>query len=84
MVVADLDIGKIGMAICFDIRYPLHFVKLKEQGAEFFDAYFDLGIDAYTADEYLEDGVHLTEAGRHLYADALSEMILKIEETKNN
>lgn len=36
MVVADLDIGKIGMAICFDIRYPLHFVKLKEQGAELF------------------------------------------------
>lgn len=55
-----------------------------EQGAYFFDAYLDLGIDAYNADEYLEDGVHLTEAGRHLYADALSEMILKIEETKNN
>ena len=56
----------------------------KEQGAEFFDAYLDLGIDGYTAEEYLEDGVHLTEAGRRLYADALSEMILSIEETKNN
>lgn len=56
----------------------------KEQGAVYFDAYFDLGIDAYTAEEYLEDGVHLTEAGRHLYADALAEMILNIEETKNN
>lgn len=56
----------------------------KEQGAYFFDAYLDLGIDAYNADEYLEDGVHLTEAGRHLYADALSKMILSIEETKNN
>lgn len=55
-----------------------------EQGAYFFDAYLDLGIDAYNAEEYLEDGVHLTEAGRHLYADALSKMILKIEETKNN
>ena len=56
----------------------------KEQGAYFFDAYLDLGINAYNADEYLEDGVHLTETGRRLYADALSKMILNIEETKNN
>ena len=55
-----------------------------EQGAHFFDAYLDLGIDAYNADEYLEDGVHLSEKGRQLYADALSKMILSIEETKNN
>lgn len=55
-----------------------------EQGAKFFDAYLDLGINAYNADEYLEDGVHLSAAGRQLYADALAERILKIEETKNN
>ena len=35
-VIADLDIGKIGMAICFDIRYPQHFAALKQQGAELF------------------------------------------------
>ena len=72
-----------GYGTLFDYKGICEYVA-KEQGAEFFDAYFGLGIDAYTADEYLEDGVHLTEAGRHLYADALSEMILKIEETKNN
>lgn len=36
IVIADLDIGKIGMAICFDIRYPQHFAALKQQGAELF------------------------------------------------
>lgn len=50
----------------------------------FFNAYLDLGIDAYTAEEYLEDGVHLTEAGRRLYADALAKIIMNYEETKNN
>lgn len=32
------------------------------------DAYNNMGIDAYNADQYLEDGVHLNEAGRDLYA----------------
>lgn len=32
------------------------------------DAYNNMGIDAYNADEYLEDGVHLNERGRDLYA----------------
>lgn len=32
------------------------------------DAYNNIGIDAYNADEYLEDGVHLNEKGRDLYA----------------
>lgn len=55
-----------------------------EQQVEFFNAYSDLGIDGYTAEEYLEDGVHLTESGRRLYADALAQIILNYEETKNN
>lgn len=55
-----------------------------EQQAEFFDAYLGLGIDGYTAEEYLEDGVHLTEAGRQLYADALARKILDYEKNKNN
>lgn len=33
-VVVDLDIGKVGLAICFDIRYPMHFKKLAKMGAE--------------------------------------------------
>lgn len=32
------------------------------------DAYNNIGIDAYNAEEYLEDGVHLNERGRDLYA----------------
>lgn len=36
IVTADLDIGKIGMAICFDIRYPQLFAELKRNGAELF------------------------------------------------
>lgn len=32
------------------------------------DAYNNIGIDAYNADEYLADGVHLNENGRDLYA----------------
>lgn len=32
------------------------------------DPYNNMGIDAYDADEYLEDGVHLNALGRDLYA----------------
>ena len=38
----------------------------------YIDAYTTMGINIYTAEEYLEDGVHLTEAGRALYAKAVS------------
>lgn len=55
-----------------------------EQQVEFFNAYQNLEINGYTADQYLEDGIHLTEDGRQLYADALAKKILKYEETKNN
>lgn len=55
-----------------------------EQQVLFFNAYLDLGINSYTAEDYLEDGVHLTAEGRKLYADALAKMILNYEETKNN
>lgn len=30
----DLDFARVGLSICFDIRYPLHFRKLIEKGAE--------------------------------------------------
>lgn len=36
------------------------------------DAYNTMGIDAYTAEEYLEDGIHLSEEGRALYAKAIA------------
>lgn len=42
----------------------------------FYNAIKNSGIDAYTADEYLEDGIHLSEAGRRAYAEHASELIL--------
>lgn len=33
------------------------------------------GIDAYTAEEYLEDGIHLSAEGRRVYADYASKLI---------
>ncbi len=33
-VVAELDFAKVGLAICFDIKYPLHYKKLTQMGAE--------------------------------------------------
>lgn len=40
------------------------------------DAYNNLGIDAYNADEYIEDGVHLNAAGRALYARHVASCLL--------
>lgn len=55
-----------------------------EAGALFINAYSDLGIDGYTADKYLEEGIYLSEEGRALFAEYLSTRILAYEETKNN
>lgn len=33
-VVLDLDFGRVGLAICFDIRYPMLFKNLSKMGAE--------------------------------------------------
>ncbi len=56
----------------------------REQQTLYFNAYQDLGANSNTAEEYLEDGVHLTATGRQAYADALAKIILHYEETKNN
>ena len=50
----------------------------------FLNAYEGIGLDTYTADEYLEDGVHLSEKGRRKYAEKLTEIILAYEAEKNN
>lgn len=72
-----------GYGTLFDYKGSCEYVA-NDQHVLFFNAYQDLGIDGYTADEYLEDGIHLTDKGRQLYADALTKLILKYEETKNN
>ncbi|MBD5548938.1 MAG: SGNH/GDSL hydrolase family protein [Lachnospiraceae bacterium] len=82
-MIGDGNIVNNGYGTLFDYKGICNYVANEKQTL-FFNAYQDLGIDGYTAEEYLEDGVHLTEAGRRLYADALAQMILSYEETKNN
>ena len=38
----------------------------------YIDAYSTMGINIYSAEQYLEDGIHLTVEGRSLYAKAVS------------
>lgn len=44
-------------------------------GTLYFNAYDGIELNAYTAEDYLEDGIHLTEPGRAMYADYLSNFI---------
>lgn len=82
-MIGDGNSLNTGNGTLFDYKGTCNYVANETQSV-FFNAYQDLGIDGYTAEAYLEDGVHLTEAGRQLYADALAKVILNIEETKNN
>lgn len=34
VIVADLDFAKVGLSVCFDIKFPMHYRKLIKQGAE--------------------------------------------------
>lgn len=47
----------------------------KKERVLFYNAMDQSGIDAYTADKYLMDGVHLTAEGRISYAEYLSRLI---------
>lgn len=47
----------------------------KEDGVIFFNAFESSGIDAETADEYLEDGVHMTPLGARIYAEKIAAII---------
>ncbi|MDE6662014.1 MAG: SGNH/GDSL hydrolase family protein [Lachnospiraceae bacterium] len=47
----------------------------KDKNVMYYNTIMDSGIDAYSADDYLEDGIHLTAAGRHAYADYASRLI---------
>lgn len=72
-----------GYGTLFDYKGICEYVS-NEYQTLFLNAYQDLGIDGYSAERYLEDGVHLTAEGRQVYADALARLILSYEETKNN
>ena len=82
-MIGDGNSVNTGNGTLFDYKGTCNYIA-KETNSVFFNAYQDLGIDGYTAEQYLEDGVHLTQDGRYLYADALAKLILSIEETKNN
>lgn len=49
--------------------------EFKEEGVLFFNAFEESGINAYTADEYLADGVHMTPQGARVYAEKIAEII---------
>lgn len=49
----------------------------RDENVMLYNAFEASGIDAYTADDYLEDGIHLTSQGRRKYAEDLSRKILK-------
>ena len=82
-MIGDGNTLNTGYGTLYDYKGICQYVA-NERQAVFFDAYLDLGINGYTAEDYLEDGVHLTAEGRQLYADALAKRILSLEETKNN
>lgn len=82
-LIGDGNITNNGNGTLFDYKGTCNYIA-KEQNTLFLNAYQDLGIDGYTAENYLEDGVHLTAEGRQIYADALAKIILNYEETKNN
>ncbi|MBO5208781.1 MAG: SGNH/GDSL hydrolase family protein [Lachnospiraceae bacterium] len=48
----------------------------KKENVIFYNAFEESGIDSETADQYLEDGVHLSKEGRQVYADYASRLIL--------
>ncbi len=81
--IGDGNILHNGQGTLFDYKGSCQYVA-NESGSIFVDNYLDLGIDGYTASDYLEDGVHLNSSGRRLYADFLARQILKYEETINN
>ncbi len=81
--IGDGNTVNTGYGTLFDYKGICQYVA-GEYHNHFLDAYLDIGINGYTAKQYLEDGVHLSAEGRQLYADHLAKKIAKLEETRNN
>lgn len=47
----------------------------KNDGIIFFNAFEESGINAETADQYLEDGVHLSAEGNRIYAEYIARLL---------
>lgn len=82
-LVGDGNMTDLGFGTLFDYKGTCNYIA-NEQNCLFLNAYQDLGVDGYTIDKYMEDGLHFSEEGRKLYADALARIILNYETTKNN
>jgi len=76
--IGDGHVLSNGHSFLFDYKGKIEYVA-NEQKAIFLNAFQDLGIDGYTAADFLDDGVHLSERGRKIYAQRLSKMILDHE-----
>lgn len=50
-----------------------------ERPSYFVDAYHDFGINVDTAETYLEDGIHLSQEGRKVYAEKLAQSLSAIK-----
>ncbi len=68
---ADGNVRNTGYGTLSDYANTAQYVATSEK-VLYIDAYNTLGINGYSAEEYLSDGVHLTPAGRTLYAKAVS------------
>ena len=47
----------------------------KDENVIFYNAFEESGINAETADDYLEDGVHMTPLGSRAYAEYAARLI---------
>ena len=74
----DGNILSNGHGFLFDYKGKIEHVA-NDQNGIFLNAFQDLGIDGNTVGEFLEDGVHLSEAGRRVYAERIAKMILDHE-----
>lgn len=55
----------------------------EEYGTAFLDIYHDLGINGENQNQYLYDGVHLSEEGRAVYAEYVSQKLLEMIQNKS-
>lgn len=71
----SLDYG-CGTMVEFSRGMGYVYEQNKDNNVLFYNAMEDSGIDAYNADKYLEDGIHLTAEGRKQYADYVIRLIM--------
>lgn len=67
----DGNLKNYGNGTCQDYFHVIQNIAQTENTL-FIDAYITLGINSYTALDYLSDGIHLNALGRELYAKAVS------------